>query len=106
MQDARPQSQPQYDARMRQYIAEHQNPWNRFLHLIGIPTLVVALLLGLAEIFFVDGLIPWIIGLVVVGTACQLIGHRFEGNKPSATKNPLAIFTGLRWWFELVRGRG
>lgn len=101
-----PDGQPHYDARMQRYIAEHQNPWNRRLHLVGIPTLLFAFLLGVLEILVVDGLIPWIIGLVIFGTACQLIGHRVEGNRPSASKDPRAILTGIRWWFELVRGRG
>jgi uncharacterized membrane protein YGL010W len=52
----------------------HQNPFNFWIHMIGIPLAVV----GVVLLFFV----PWYWGLIafVLGYLLQWIGHKVEGN--------------------------
>jgi hypothetical protein len=58
----------------RNWLVRHQNPFNFWIHLVGIPLAVagVALLL-VAE---------WYIGVsaIVAGYFLQWVGHRVEGN--------------------------
>lgn len=86
------------------YEQSHQHPVNRFCHLIGIPLIVLALLLGVLA-FFVDGLWPLTIKLFVAGWALQFIGHGFEGKRPEFLRDWRFLFVGLRWWFQKISGR-
>jgi uncharacterized membrane protein YGL010W len=86
------------------YIADHQNPINKRFHLFGIPAVFFAVLFGLASPF-VAGLWPWALVLIVIGTALQLIGHRFEGKPPSATNDWRFLLIGVGWWVRYVLGK-
>jgi hypothetical protein len=89
---------------MTQFKAAHLNVWNRRLHLIGIPTLVVSGLLWVAAIF-VEDLWIWPAVLMPFGFGCQFLGHAIEGNKPEVFTDWRFFFIGLEWWADLVRGR-
>jgi hypothetical protein len=89
---------------MEQFVAAHRNPWNRRLHLIGIPTLLVSGALWIASAF-IAGLWLWPAVLMPAGFACQLLGHRIEGNRPEVFSDWRFFFIGIEWWWALVRGR-
>jgi hypothetical protein len=59
---------------LRNWRERHQLPFNFYLHLVGIPMTVIAVIL----LFFA----PWYwgAGLFVLGYLLQFIGHRAEGN--------------------------
>lgn len=56
------------------WLERHQHPFNYAIHLIGIPTVLVGIVL-----LFV---LPWYwgVGLFVLGYLFQFLGHRVEGN--------------------------
>ena len=56
------------------WLLRHQNPFNYWIHMVGIPLAVV----GVPLLF----LMPWYWGCsaIVVGYLLQWIGHRVEGN--------------------------
>jgi hypothetical protein len=58
----------------RNWLARHRNPFNFWIHLVGIPLAVA----GVALLF----LAPWYWGVaaIVVGYLLQWLGHRVEGN--------------------------
>jgi len=58
----------------RNWLLRHQNPFNFWIHMIGIPLAVA----GIPLLF----LAPWYwgVGAIVVGYVLQWIGHRVEGN--------------------------
>ena len=89
---------------MAQFVAAHRNTWNRRLHLVGIPTLVVSGLLWAAAAL-IDGLWVWPAIMMPLGFACQFLGHAIEGNRPEVFSDWRFFFIGLEWWWELVRGR-
>jgi hypothetical protein len=61
---------------VRDYVSRHRNPWNRALHVVGVPLspLATLVLVALGE---------WLAALVtfVVGYTLQVLGHRIEGNE-------------------------
>lgn len=73
----------------RLYLRDHQDPRNRATHFVGIPIIVITPIVALA-------LMDWRIFVVgqVVGWAFQLLGHKFEGNKPSFTERPISLLMG------------
>ena len=71
------------------YAFEHQHPMNRLTHLFGIPVL-----LGTMALALVWGSWQWFVGGQVVGWSIQLVGHRYEGNKPAFLKRPLGLIMG------------
>jgi hypothetical protein len=93
-----------YDELRAQFISAHQNRWNRLLHLIGIPTLVVSGLLWGAALV-VPGLWVWPAVMMPLGFACQFLGHTIEGNRPEVFEDWRFFFVGMAWWVDLVRGR-
>jgi hypothetical protein len=93
-----------HDELMTQFIAAHQNTWNRRLHFVGIPTLVVSGLLWVAAIA-VDGLWVWPAILMPLGFGCQFLGHAIEGNRPEVFSDWRFFFIGLEWWCDLARCR-
>jgi hypothetical protein len=93
-----------HDDLMAQFVGAHQNTWNRRLHLVGIPMLVVSGLLWGAALF-VDGLWKLPAVMMPLGFACQFLGHAIEGNRPEVFTDWRFFFIGLEWWFALVRGR-
>jgi len=76
-------------AEYRRYLAEHQHPWNRATHFVGIPIIVGSLLVC-------PPLGAWtaLLGAQVVGWAFQLAGHRIEGNRPALLKRPISLLIG------------
>lgn len=86
------------------YVADHQNPTNKRLHMFGIPAVFVAVLLWLAAPF-VPGAWLWAAILTVIGVALQMIGHRFEGKPPSATSDWRFLLIGIGWWVRYMLGR-
>ena len=71
------------------YLNEHRDWRNRATHIVGIPMLIVTALYGIAVMSWQIVLIGQIVGWVI-----QLIGHRFEGNRPALLKNPTAFAMG------------
>ena len=72
-----------------QYLREHRHPLNRLSHLVGIPTLIVTGVLGLA----LRSVWLFVIGQAV-GWFFQLLGHRIEGNRPAFLKRPVSVLVG------------
>ena len=60
---------------IRDYSARHENPWNRALHVVGVPLAPVAFVVLLAL-----GEFAWAAAAFVAGYALQWIGHRIERN--------------------------
>jgi hypothetical protein len=58
------------------YLARHRNPWNRALHLTGIPIAPVGSAYLLARGRFREAR-----NALAVGYALQWLGHRIEGNE-------------------------
>ncbi len=71
------------------YLAEHRHPMNRLTHRIGIPLIVVTPFISALTMDW-----RWLVGGQVVGWAFQLIGHRFEGNRPALIKRPISVLMG------------
>lgn len=72
---------------LEKYRRDHQHPVNRGTHAIGIPMIIISL-----PLFFFHW--EWALGLFVAGWVFQLIGHAFEGKKPTFFSNPLYLFVG------------
>jgi len=89
---------------MAEYVADHQNPTNKRMHMFGIPAVVLAIVLWLTAPF-VSGIWLWALILTLIGIALQLIGHRFEGKPPSASSDWRFLIIGLRWWINFIRGK-
>ncbi len=89
---------------LAEYIADHQNPINKRMHMFGIPAVLLAVLLWLAAPF-VAGAWLWALILTLIGIALQLIGHRFEGKPPSAQSDWRFLLIGLGWWVRYVFGK-
>ncbi len=60
---------------VRDYMARHTNPWNRALHLVGVPLAPVLFLYFLARGRWLEAGAAF-----VVGYTLQWLGHRIEGN--------------------------
>ncbi len=89
---------------LAEYIADHQNPINKRMHMFGIPAVLLAVLLWLAAPF-VAGAWLWALILTPIGIALQLIGHWFEGKPPSAQSDWRFLLIGLGWWVRYVFGK-
>ncbi len=89
---------------LAEYVADHQNPINKPLHMFGIPAVLLAVLLWLAAPF-VAGAWLWALILTPIGIALQLIGHRFEGKPPSAQSDWRFLLIGLGWWVRYMFGK-
>jgi hypothetical protein len=61
---------------VRDYLSRHRNPWNRALHLAGIPIAPVGSAYLLAR-----GRAREAGRALAVGYALQWLGHRIEGNE-------------------------
>lgn len=77
---------------MWRYDHEHTNTWNKVLHAIGIPMIVIGLLMLLSIVFWKPGL-----ALFVAGWAILLAGHRIEGNHPAFFQGPVYFLVGPVW---------
>ncbi len=82
---------------IRGYMTRHENPWNRALHLVGVPLAPIAVVVLLAL-----GRFAWAGAAFVGGYSLQWIGHRIEGNsmwdslEGQLVKALLAPFRALR----------
>lgn len=80
------------------YLCEHRNPLNRLTHMFGIPIIVGTGALAIATASW--SLFVW---GQAIGWALQILGHRFEGNRPALLKRPLAFLMGpLMVLIELI----
>lgn len=88
---------------MSQYDHEHNSPWNKLLHAVGIPVIFAGIVLLT--------LLRWKLGLAlfVGGWVMLLLGHRIEGNKPAFFQGPVYFLVGPIWvakeMFDALRGR-
>jgi hypothetical protein len=65
--------------RVRPWLERHQHPFNFWVHMVGIPTAVVGLLVLLTLPW--NGLAwYWGLGGLIVGYLLQWAGHAVEGN--------------------------
>jgi uncharacterized membrane protein YGL010W len=87
-----------------QYAASHQHPVNRACHTLGIPTILVAVPLFVAGIFF-HRLLLYAAALFVLGWIFQFIGHAFEGKPPEFFQDWRFLFVGVRWWWAKIQGK-
>jgi hypothetical protein len=58
----------------RNWLARHQNAFNFWIHMVGIPVAVA----GVPLLFVADW--EWGVGSLAVGYFLQWVGHRVEGN--------------------------
>ncbi len=58
----------------RNWLARHQNPFNFWIHMLGIPLAVT----GIPLLFFAEWY--WGVGAIILGYFLQWVGHRVEGN--------------------------
>jgi uncharacterized membrane protein YGL010W len=82
---------PGLEKYMEQYDHEHTNVWNRVMHGIGIPIIIVGMVLA-AFTFWRIGL-----ALFVGGWILLLAGHRIEGNKPAFFQGLIYFLVGPIW---------
>ncbi|HUO34112.1 MAG TPA: DUF962 domain-containing protein [Candidatus Acidoferrum sp.] len=80
-----------FEEYMAQYDHEHTNGWNKLLHGIGIPVIIVGIILMI--------LLRWKIGLAlfVGGWTLLFAGHRIEGNKPAFFQGVIYFLVGPVW---------
>jgi hypothetical protein len=60
--------------RLNGWLVRHQNPFNFYIHLLGIPIAVA----GIPLLILTDWY--WGVGAIVLGYFLQWVGHRVEGN--------------------------
>ena len=82
---------PGLDKYMAQYDHEHTNVWNKIMHGIGIPIIIVGIVLAIFT-FWRTGL-----ALFVAGWVLLLAGHRIEGNKPAFFQGMIYFLVGPIW---------
>lgn len=82
---------PSFAEYMARYDHEHTNPWNKLLHGLGIPTILVGIVL-LAMTFWTTGA-----ALFASGWVLLFIGHRVEGNKPAFFQGVIYFLVGPVW---------
>ena len=87
-----------------EYSVSHQNKFNQFCHMFGIPMIVLSLLL--MPLGFLSAWFLYVgIGLFVAGWALQFIGHAIEGKPPEFLRDWRFLFVGLRWWVSKLTGK-
>ncbi len=63
------------------WLERHQNPVSFWLHMVGIPTSIAAIPLGIVQLTQGRWDLWWRpVGLIVLGYLLQWIGHLIEGN--------------------------
>lgn len=82
---------PSFSQYMAQYDHEHANPWNKVLHGIGIPIILVGIVLLLLT-YWRAGLALFIGGWILL-----FAGHRIEGNKPAFFQGLIYFLVGPIW---------
>ena len=81
---------PNIDQYMSRYDHEHKNAWNKILHGVGIPVIIVSV-----PLIFIR--FPIGIGLFVLGWVLLFAGHRIEGNNPAFFQGPIYFLVGPVW---------
>jgi uncharacterized membrane protein YGL010W len=76
---------------LAQYDHEHTNRWNKILHGIGIPTILVGIVLTCAT-FWRTGLVLFVGGWILL-----FLGHRIEGNRPAFLQGAIYFLVGPVW---------
>src|ERR1700685_1955728 len=76
---------------MAQYDHEHTNVWNKVMHGIGIPIIIVGIVLAVLT-YWKRGL-----GMFAGGVGFVLAGHRIEGNKPAFFQGLIYFLVGPIW---------
>jgi len=83
------------------YRRDHTHPVNKATHMVGIPLILVSLPLLLAAPSL--GATSFVVGWIF-----QLVGHAFEGKRPSFLRDPRFLVVGAAWYgrrlWSLVRG--
>lgn len=87
-----------------EYQESHQNKWNQYCHLLGIPIVVLSIALLLASIFF-GPVFVWGVSLFLLGWVFQLLGHWFEKKPPEFIKDWRFLCVGVRWWLQKITKR-
>jgi len=82
---------PGLDKYMAQYDHEHTNVWNKVMHGIAIPIIIVGIALACFA-FWRTGL-----ALFVGGWMLLLAGHRIDGNKPAFFQGLIYFLVGPIW---------
>jgi uncharacterized membrane protein YGL010W len=85
------------DKYMARYDHEHTNVWNKVLHGVGIPVIVVGVVLAIFT--------HWKIGLAmfVAGWLLLFLGHRIEGNKPAVFQGAIYFLVGPIWVLKEIK---
>lgn len=66
---------------LRRWLERHQHPVSFWLHVVGIPLTIAALVLAIVQLWQDRWEVWWRpVVLVVVGYVLQGLGHRIEGN--------------------------
>ena len=86
---------------VRKYMERHTNPWNRALHLIGVPLAPV-----LVVVLLVLGELTAAAAAFVAGYTLQWLGHRIEGDSMWDTFEGKLVKALLAVPIRLVRSRG
>ena len=76
---------------MTRYEHEHNSPWNRLLHAIGIP----AIFAGIVLLVLLQW--QWGLSLFLGGWVLLFLGHKIEGNKPAFFQGPVYFLVGPLW---------
>jgi hypothetical protein len=67
---------------LHSWLIRHQSPVCFWLHIIGIPLTIAALVLGILQVVEGDWSLWWRpVGLLVLGYLLQWLGHLHEGNE-------------------------
>ena len=82
---------------MAQYRDNHRHPINQACHTVGIPLIAGSLVVGATIV----GL-PLAVVLFGIGWTFQLVGHAFEGRKPSFVDDRRAHVAGFLWWLRKI----
>ena len=82
---------------MKSYEADHSDPRNQACHKVGIPLIAASLPVGATVV----GL-PLAATMFTVGWGFQLLGHAFEGKKPSFLRDRRNYLVGALWWLKKV----
>ena len=82
---------PSFSHYLAQYDHEHTNPWNKVMHAIGIPCIIVGIVVLCIS--------WWRIGLAIfiAGWVLLFAGHRIEGNKPAFFQGVIYFLVGPVW---------
>jgi uncharacterized membrane protein YGL010W len=89
---------PELEKYMAQYDHEHTNVWNRVMHWIGIPIIIVGIVLAVLAYWKIG------LGMFVVGWILLLAGHRIEGNKPAFFQGLIYFLAGPIWVAKEIKG--